>query len=110
MAKIVETANLTWDPSNVEGIHSKSLVELPDGTAKLMRLEAGSSYPKHQHPKRTEYAFVLSGQAILTVDHEEFEAGPGNFVVFPAGTPHALANRSHQEATLLVGAVYHPDK
>ena len=109
MTKLVKTANLVWNPSNVQGISGKDLIQFSEGTAKLIRLEAGAAYPKHQHPNRTEYAYVLSGTAILTVDDEEFEAGPGDFLTFPTDTPHALANRSDTDALLFIGAVYHAD-
>ncbi|MDQ0191085.1 cupin domain-containing protein [Alicyclobacillus cycloheptanicus] len=109
MAKLVKTADLAWEPTNVEGIAGKSLIQFAEGTAKLIRLEPGARYPNHQHPKRTEYAYVLSGNAILTVGDEELEATVGDFLMFPTDTPHALANRSDGDAVLFVGAVYHSD-
>ena len=110
MKKLVKTGDMEWTPSKVTGIAGKDLVQFPEGTAKLIRLVAGAAYPKHQHPDRTEYAYVLSGKAVLTVGDEEFEANGGDFLTFPTDTPHALANRSEEEVLLFVGAIYHEGK
>ncbi|MCF8567521.1 cupin domain-containing protein [Alicyclobacillus tolerans] len=107
MVELVKTGDLDWEPTNVDGIAGKSLIQFAEGTAKLIRLKPGAQYPKHQHPKRTEYAYVLSGNAILTVGDKEFEASAGDFLMFPTDTPHALGNRSEADVLLFVGAVYH---
>lgn len=97
----------TWEEGNVSGVLSKELLTFEEGTAKLIRLRPGAAYPRHQHPQRTEYAYVLEGHPTLTVDHEAYETNPGDFVAFPTDTPHALANPGDRDALLLVGAVYH---
>lgn len=97
----------TWEEGNVAGVLSKGLLSFEEGTAKLIRLRSGAAYPRHQHPQRTEYAYVLEGHPTLTVDNEAYETEPGDFVTFPTDTPHALSNPGHQDALLLVGAVYH---
>lgn len=107
MAKLVRTNEMQWAPSNVSGVAGKDLIQFAEGTAKLIRLEPGAAYPQHQHPNRTEYAYVLSGTAVLSVADEDFEAHQGDFLAFPTDTPHALANRSDDEVLLFVGAIYH---
>ncbi len=96
-----------WHSGNVAGVLGKDLASFPEGTAKLIRLMPGAVYPRHQHPKRTEYAYVIAGRPTLSVADEVHETAPGDFVLFPTDTPHALANHGEAEARLLVGAIYH---
>ena len=97
----------TWQRGNVPGVLGKDLAAFPEGTVKLIRLMPGAVYPRHQHPARTEYAYVISGQPTLSVADEVHESAPGDFVLFPTDTPHSLANHGEVEAMLLVGAIYH---
>ena len=106
MVHILRDQEGTWQTTNVKGVLGKDLVAFPEGTVKLIRLVPGAEYPTHQHPGRTEYAYVLGGKPTLTVAGEAYEAEPGDFVTFPADTPHSLANQDPEEALLLVGAVY----
>lgn len=97
----------SWTAGNVAGILSKDLAAFPEGAARLIRLLPGAAYPRHQHPKRTEYAYVVAGRPTLSVADETHDASPGDFVLFPTDTLHALENRGPEEALLLVGAIYH---
>lgn len=100
-----DTEQKQWEPSKVSGVFSKSLIQYPEGTGKLILLKAGAQYPRHQHPDRTEYAYVLKGSPILSVGEDEFHFKPGDFVTFPAGIPHSLQNAMADEAILFVGAI-----
>jgi mannose-6-phosphate isomerase-like protein (cupin superfamily) len=55
---------------------------------------AGFAPPLHRHLEEDELFYVLSGTAHFRCDGEEFDAGPGDFVLLPVGLPH----------TFLVGA------
>jgi mannose-6-phosphate isomerase-like protein (cupin superfamily) len=54
----------------------------------------------HVHPEMEETFEVLSGRASIRVDGEVVEAGPGDTVVAPAGTPHSGRNASGGEVHL----------
>jgi mannose-6-phosphate isomerase-like protein (cupin superfamily) len=54
----------------------------------------GFAPPLHRHLEEDEAFYVLAGSARFTGDGETFDAGPGDFVLLPAGLPH----------TFLVGA------
>ncbi|MFA1551418.1 cupin domain-containing protein [Actinomadura chokoriensis] len=50
----------------------------------------GFAPPLHRHLKEDELFYVLSGTARFRCDGEEFEAGPGDFVMLPVGLPHTF--------------------
>ena len=107
MSHRIQASEGEWLASHVAGVFGKDLVAFEEGTAKLIRLMPGASYPRHKHPARTEYAYVLAGAPTLHVNDTAHAAKPGDFVVFPAATPHALENPGAEEALLFVGAIYH---
>ena len=107
MSNRIRASEGTWTTGNVAGVLSKERISFPEGTVKLIRLLPQASYPRHQHPARTEWAYVLAGSPTLTVGDEVHDATTGDFVIFPTDTLHALENRGEDEALLLVGAVYH---
>jgi mannose-6-phosphate isomerase-like protein (cupin superfamily) len=50
----------------------------------------GFAPPWHRHKAEEEMFLVLSGQALFLCDDQELPAGPGDFVVLPAGLPHSF--------------------
>lgn len=100
-----ETELKQWEPSKISGVFSKLLIQFPEGTGKLIQLKSGSHYPRHQHPDRTEYAYVLQGNPLISVGEDEYHCKPGDFVTIPAEAPHSLQNEMAEEAILFVGAI-----
>ena len=49
-----------------------------------------------------EIYYVLKGEAVLHLDDETFEIKPGSLVFIPAGTFHALDNKSEREDFVLL--------
>jgi quercetin dioxygenase-like cupin family protein len=47
----------------VKGFSGKDLLQLSNGTVKVVRIEPMSVYPEHVHPDKTEYAFVMEGKS-----------------------------------------------
>jgi quercetin dioxygenase-like cupin family protein len=50
----------------------------------------GKATPLHLHPTEDESFYVIEGELLAHVDGRELTAGPGGFVSFPRGTPHAF--------------------
>lgn len=50
----------------------------------------GFGTPLHRHTREDEAFYVLSGTAHVLCDGEEFDAGPGDFVLLPLGLPHTF--------------------
>jgi quercetin dioxygenase-like cupin family protein len=55
----------------------------------------------HHHRDQSQAAYVLEGRICFWVDGEEVEAGPGTYVVRPAGSVHALWNPTDVDARML---------
>jgi mannose-6-phosphate isomerase-like protein (cupin superfamily) len=50
----------------------------------------GFAPPLHRHLREDEMFLVLDGSATFSCDGEEMAAGPGDFVLLPAGLPHTF--------------------
>jgi len=61
----------------------------------------GTLMPAHHHTEETQGAYVLAGSIGFWVDGEEVVAGPGSYVVRPAGSVHALWNDGTEVARML---------
>ena len=59
----------------------------------------------HAEEKEEEFAYVLEGELLASIDGEVFPLKKGDLVAFSAGTgiTHAIINDSEAEALLLVG-------
>jgi mannose-6-phosphate isomerase-like protein (cupin superfamily) len=78
-----------------------------DTGGKLLELELvwprpGARAPEHVHPHAEERYEVLSGRAAFRIGDEESEAGPGEVVTVPPGTPHFAWNPTDEEVRLKV--------
>ncbi|HEX7806970.1 MAG TPA: cupin domain-containing protein [Cellulomonas sp.] len=51
---------------------------------------AGFAPPVHRHLVEDECFYVISGHAVFTVDGEQLQAGPGDFVFLPVGSVHTF--------------------
>jgi quercetin dioxygenase-like cupin family protein len=51
-------------------------------------LDATVEIEPHTHPTMFEVYYVLAGRAVYHVGEEDYDAGPGDFVVVPPGTLH----------------------
>ncbi|MDH6114511.1 mannose-6-phosphate isomerase-like protein (cupin superfamily) [Kitasatospora sp. MAP12-15] len=57
--------------------------------------------PQHRHSDHDEGFYVVSGTAVFTVGHDEYEAPTGTLVMVPPGVPHTFANPGDQPVVLL---------
>lgn len=91
----LDTAALPWSPTGWPGVSMKMLGQDlrsasdaagggAGGMCGMMRMEAGSSIPAHQHTHADQAVFVIEG----TIVEEGITYGPGSFLVAKAGTPH----------------------
>ncbi|HJV45964.1 MAG TPA: cupin domain-containing protein [Bacillota bacterium] len=101
----VNPQQLSWKAMAVKGFEGKGLIDLSGGGLKMVRLQPGATYPVHQHPEKTEFAFVLEGTLEATVADQVYIGQRGMFYSFPVGIQHGLRNPSEEETVLLVGAI-----
>ncbi len=57
--------------------------------------------PPHTHANEDETSFVIEGEVGVLIGDEEFEAGPGSYVLKPRGVPHAFWNPGPDPARIL---------
>jgi mannose-6-phosphate isomerase-like protein (cupin superfamily) len=62
----------------------------------------GHRAPEHVHPEMEERWTVTAGRAAFRIGGRELEAGPGQTVVAPPGTPHAAWNPTAGEVRLRI--------
>jgi len=70
----------------------KAAAEDTSGRATVVELlnPPGFAPPLHRHLHEDEMFFVLDGEARFLCGGEELGAGPGDFVLLPAGLPHTF--------------------
>lgn len=107
MEKPIIKTNDKWEQSKVEGFTSQALLDLENGTVKLVRVASKSVYPEHQHPQKTEYAYVIEGTLTFEIDGVAVQAKTGDFQVFPIGKKHKILNNGNDQGLLLIGAINH---
>ena len=61
----------------------------------------GSGPSLHQHDYEETF-IVQEGDVLFTLGDEEIEAGPGDIIVVPAGTPHKFVSRgeTHRQISI----------
>lgn len=74
------------------------------GVNHLVLAPGAYSSLRHWHEQEDEFAYVLSGEAVLIDDQGEHVLRAGDCAGFPAGeaNAHHLTNRSNADAVLLV--------
>jgi mannose-6-phosphate isomerase-like protein (cupin superfamily) len=78
-------------------------LRVPDLSAGLYVLPAGSTDPQQPHTEDEVY-YVVSGQAIITVGDEERPVRPGSFVFVPATVEHRFHSITDDLSLLVVFA------
>lgn len=99
------TGDQEWIETKIKGFAGKELISLPNGSAKLVKIAPGATYPSHIHPDKTEYAHVIDGTLLCKIEAEEFYGNTGDFFVFPTGLYHALSNQSNEDCIVLIGSI-----
>src|SRR3954447_12663855 len=77
----------------LEGEHRKLRINasLPELDVLEFELEPGFEGPgAHFHRKPVDSFYVLDGEGVFRIGHEEVVAGPGTFVAAPPGVVHAF--------------------
>lgn len=72
------------------------------------RLPSGSVIREHDHPHTEEIYFVLEGEAEMRLGEDWRRIGPGDLVVTPLNTRHAIVNVGETDLEFLVMEVVPP--
>ena len=65
------------------------------------RLPVGASTTPHYHPVTEEIYYILAGQALMTIDGESRQVGPGDAIAIPPGKLHQITNHGSIELKFL---------
>jgi quercetin dioxygenase-like cupin family protein len=100
----INTHKIDWESMPVRGFEGKPLMEHLNGSLKIVKIQPGSNYPLHQHPDKTEFAYVIDGILEATIGDTTFTGKNGYFYQFPVGIKHALNNPTERETIVLIGS------
>ncbi|NLN20698.1 MAG: glycosyltransferase [Syntrophomonadaceae bacterium] len=81
----LRSANTPWGRWEV-------LLDAPDHKVKRITVHSGKRLSYQKHFKRQEHWFVVSGQALVTLDGEKIPLNPGQSVDIPCEAAHRIAN------------------
>ena len=66
-----------------------------------MPVAAGFMVPPHTHHDTDEWSYVLEGRVGARIGDDEFEAGPGSWILKPRGIMHTFWNRGPAPARII---------
>lgn len=101
----IKSDELTWEASKIQGFSAKQLLNLPQGSFKMIKVDPNSHYPLHQHPKKTEFVYVLEGEVQITNNGETLLGAKNDFFILPHAVKHSINNVFENQCILLVGAI-----
>ena len=64
-------------------------------------LRPGQTTRTHRHARTEEIYYILQGEALMTVDHEQLPVGRGDAVLIPPGSWHCITNSGDGELVFL---------
>jgi len=64
----------------------------PDHKVKRITVEPGKRLSLQRHQRRSEHWHFIAGQAVVSVDGQEVELGPGDSVNIHCGAAHRVRN------------------
>jgi mannose-6-phosphate isomerase-like protein (cupin superfamily) len=80
---------------------SKDVCGATDLLMGICVLDPGGVHLRHHHPRRSEFYYVLSGRAPVTVGDQTVDARPGTAIYIRAGTTHGFVNDGPEPFTIL---------
>ena len=83
-----------------EGIIGKVVAEGEKMTAMMSYWKPGSVFSVHVHPHE-QVGIVLQGEAVFTIDGEEYIVKKGEVYTIPSNVPHAERNESDETVVFL---------
>lgn len=69
-------------------------------------IEPGGSVGEHVHTRTEEIYYIISGEARMKMDGEEFTVRSGDLITTPIGSEHAIANHSTEDMHFFVVEVF----
>lgn len=91
--------------ANYDNVHLKKLHSSSEASSFLIWVK--KEVPPHYHENHTEHVYVIEGNGIMLLNDEIFRIKPGDIIVLPPGTIHAVEQTG--ETPLKVVSVQSPE-
>jgi mannose-6-phosphate isomerase-like protein (cupin superfamily) len=102
LVRATEAEVLAADPANVMTLLADADQTGGVLTSNRSLMRAGSDgAPPHRHERQSELFFVLAGELDVLLGDEVTTLTAGDFLVVPAGVPHAFAPTKDRDADVL---------
>jgi mannose-6-phosphate isomerase-like protein (cupin superfamily) len=69
-------------------------------------IEPGGSVGEHVHMRTEEIYYIIFGEAVMTMDGDEFVCVAGDLITTPIGSSHSIENRSQEDMHFFVVEVF----
>lgn len=83
----------TKDGSTIRSILDRANAPVANQSLAEASLPAGCATERHYHKASEEFYFILEGAALMEIDGEAREVGPGDGILIPAGCWHQITAR-----------------
>ena len=84
----------TKDGSTIRSILDRTNAPVEEHSLAEATMTPGQATERHHHKLCEEIYFLLEGTALMDVDGETREVGPGDAILIPAGSRHQITARS----------------
>ncbi|MBK1832891.1 cupin domain-containing protein [Roseibacillus ishigakijimensis] len=81
---------ITADGSTIRSILDAANAPVEKQSLAEATVSAGGATQRHYHRLSEEFYFLLAGRAVMEIEGEEREVGPGDAVLIPAGAWHQI--------------------
>jgi len=94
-------SSLNFDESNRPWGTYEVLLDSSDCKVKKITIKPGQRPSYQYHHKRVEYWTIISGSALVTIDDQKTEHGPGASIYIPLGVKHQIQNIGKDSLTFI---------
>lgn len=84
----------TKDGSTIRSILDRTNAPVEKQSLAEASMKPGQATDRHYHRQSEEFYFLLEGEALMEIDGETREVGPGDAVLIPAGCWHQITART----------------
>lgn len=84
----------TKDGSNIRSILDRTNAPVEKQSLAEASMKPGQATERHYHKVSEELYFLLEGKALMEVDGETQDVGPGDAILIPAGAWHQITAKS----------------
>lgn len=85
----------TKDGSTIRSILDRANAPAQNQSLAEASLPAGCATDRHHHKASEEFYFILEGLALMEINGETREVGPGDAILIPPGSWHRITARAH---------------